>query len=147
MAKSMGYCEMTNIEASFCSDTVIVKPKEGMALKQNVDLKNRCIEKPKLRTYLQFKDFSSKTSYLTIPMSFISRKHLALVRLSNLLIKIETGRFERPRIDEKLRVCQIGCDEASVENEYHLIFKCTVYNNIRFAWPNKSKTPNNFLNL
>ena len=27
------------------------------------------------------------------------------------------------------------------------IFKCTVYNNIRFAWLNKLKTPNNFLNL
>ena len=80
-------------------------------------------------------------------MSFISRKHLALVRLSNLSIRIETGRFERSRIEENFRVCQIGCEEDSVENEYHWIFKCTVYNNIRFAWLSELKTPNNFLNL
>ena len=134
-------------QVNFCPDTVIVKLKESMAIKQNVDLKYRCQEKPKLRTYIQFKDFSCKTSYLTIPMSFISRKHLALVRLSNLSIRIETGRFERPRIEENFRVCQIGCEEDSVENEYHLIFKYTVYNNIRFAWLSKLKTPTNFLNL
>ena len=80
-------------------------------------------------------------------MPFISRKHLALVRLSNLSIRIETGRFERPRIDEYLRLCQIGCEEPSVEDEYHIIFKCTVYNNLRFSWFNKLKTPNDFSNL
>ena len=62
-------------QVSFCPDSVIIKLKESMALKQNVDLKNRCQEKPKLRTDIQFKDFSCKTSYLTIPISFNSRKH------------------------------------------------------------------------
>ena len=121
--------------------------KESQAIKQKFDLKTRCLDKPKLRTFVTFKDFDSKPSYLTIPMSFICRKYLALIRLSNLAIRIETGRFERPRIEENFRLCQVCLDGVSIENENHVIFKCTSYNNIRMSWLSKIKTPENFCDL
>ena len=119
-----------------------------MAIKQNIDLRNRCLEKPKLRTYVQIKDFNFKENYLTIPMSFICRKHLALTRLSNLPIRIETARYERPRIDTNMRLCLSGCNRLAIEDESHVIFYCSVYNNLRIAWLNKIVTPpNNFIHF
>jgi hypothetical protein len=134
-------------EVNFCPSSVIVKLKESQAIKQSVDLKTRCLDKPKLRTYVTFKDFDSKPSYLTIPMAFIRRKYLALIRLSNLAIRIETGRYERPRIEENFRLCQVCLDGVSIEHEYHVIFQCTSYNNIRMSWLSKIKTPENFCDL
>ena len=93
-------------EMDFCPNLIIKQLRDSMVIRQNNDLKNRCLDKPKLRTYVQIKDFNSKENYLTIPMSFICRKHLALTRLSNLPIRIETARYERPRIEANLRLCQ-----------------------------------------
>ena len=42
---------------SFCSQSVIVKLKESMSVKQNVEFQNECQEKPKLRTFITFKEF------------------------------------------------------------------------------------------
>ena len=38
-------------------------------------------------------------------------------------------------------------DGVSTENEFHVIFQCTSYNNIRMSWLSKTKTPENFCNL
>ena len=111
-----------------CPETVIGQLKDSMSIKQNVDLKQQCLDKPKLRNYVQINDFDCKTSYLTIPMPFICRKYLALTSLSNLPIRIETACYERPKIDANLRFCQVGCDSFCVEDEYHILFSCTLYN-------------------
>ena len=132
---------------NFCPNLILKQLKDSMVLKQNMDLKNRCLEKTKLRTYVQIKDFNSTENYLTIPMSFICRKHLALTRLSNLPIRIETARYERPRIDANQRLCQIGCNSLAIEDESHVIFFCSMYNNLRIAWYQKLKTPPNFNDL
>ena len=134
-------------EVNFCAKSVIDKLKESMSIKQNADLKARCVEKPKLRTFITFKEFGSIPSYLTIPIPFICRKYLALTRLSNLSIRIETGRFERPRINENLRFCPACVDGTSVENEHHVIFKCSVYSDLRTVWFRKIKVPDNFSEL
>ena len=83
-------------ESNFCPLSVIKKLKESMSVKQDVNLKQICLEKPKLITFVKFKDFGTIPSYICKPMSFICRNYLALTRLSNLAIRIETGRFERP---------------------------------------------------
>jgi hypothetical protein len=80
-------------------------------------------------------------------MPFICRKYLALTRLSNLSIRIETGSFERPQIDENLRICPACNDGTSVENEHHVIFQCSVYSDLRTAWLRKIKTPDDFSEL
>ena len=134
-------------QANFCPNLVIKQLKDSMAIMQNMDLKNRCLEKPKLRTYVQIKDFDCNESYLTIPMSFICRKHLALTRLSNLPIRIETSRYERPRVDANMRFCQIGCNSIAIEDECHVLFYCSMYNNIRIEWYRRLIKPVNFCNL
>ena len=131
----------------FCQDNVIDQLKRSMKIKQNADLKRQCLEKPKLRNFVQIKDFDLPSSYLTIPMPFICRKYLALTRLSNLPIRIETGRFERPKLDSNLRFCQVGCEGLFVEDEFHILFTCNLYNHLRFSWFNKIKKPEYFLDM
>jgi hypothetical protein len=74
-------------------------------------------------------------------MSFICRKYLALTRLSNLAIRIETGRFERPKLDANLRFCPACNVNASIEDEFHFIFQCVA------IWLSKLKLPEIFLDL
>ena len=129
----------------FCQDNIIDQLKRSMNIKQNVDLKRQCLEKPKLRNYVHIKDFNLPSPYLTIPMPFVCRKYLALTRLSNLQIRIETARFERPKIDANFRFCQVGCGGLFVEDEYHILFICNMYNHLRFSWLSKIKHLNIFL--
>ena len=131
----------------YCSQTVIAQLKESMRIKQNVDVKASCLEKPKLRTYVTFMEFGVTPSYVTKPMSFILRKYLALIRLSNLSIRLETGRFERPRMEEHLRLCPACLDRVSVENEAHFVFFCGLYEDLRSSWFTKIVIPENFSDL
>ena len=131
-------------ENNFCAQSIIKKLKESMIVKQAVNLKQICLEKPKLRTFVQFKDFVTIPSYISKPMSFIVRKYLALTRLSNLSIRIETGRYERPKLNLNQRFCPSCNDRAALEDEFHLIFQCVSYNEMRAIWLNKLKLPENF---
>ena len=114
-----------------------------MSVQQNVNIKAMCLSKPKLRTFVTFKEFGETPSYILMPMSFILRKYLALTRLSNLAIRMETGRFERPPIPENFRVCPT-CSENVIENESHLIFHCETYHSLRQNWFSKVVLPQNF---
>ena len=80
-------------------------------------------------------------------MSFLVRKFLALTRLSNLGIRLETGRYERPRLEEHLRLCPACLDRVSVENEIHVLFFCRIYEELRQAWLQKLVKPENFMQL
>ena len=131
-------------EVNFCVQSIISKLKESMSIKQAVNLKELCQAKPKLRTFVTFKDFGSIPSYICKPMSFICRKYLALTRLSNLSIRIETGRYERPRLEANLRFCPSCNDRAKIEDEFHLIFQCVSYIEMRANWLSKLKLPENF---
>ena len=134
-------------DLNFCGQSVIVKLKESMSVKQNVDLQNVCQEKPKLRTFITFKEFGLTPCYITMPMPFLKRKFLALSRLSNLAIRLETGRYERPRLEEHLRLCKACNDGISVENEFHVYFKCGLYENLRQNWISTLNVPVNFQDL
>ena len=137
-----------NINHDFKNDQFIAeKLKESLLIKQSFDLKNRCLEKPKLRTFNSFKDFGSTPSYITMPLTFIQRKFLAQFRLSSLPIRLETGRYERPRLPEQARLCQVCSDGVSIENEEHFAFFCASYHNIRQVWLAKMKVPLNFIQL
>ena len=63
--------------------SVIEKLQNSMLIAQQSDIKIQCENKPKLRTFIKFKDFSNTPSYLTKPLSFIQRKFLAKLRLDN----------------------------------------------------------------
>ena len=46
-----------------------------------------------------------------------------------------------------MRLCLSGCNSLAIEDESHVIFYCSVYNNLRIAWLNKIVTPPNFIDL
>ena len=98
-------------------------------------LHNECSVKPKLRTFLQFKNFDVFPSYVVKPLSFIQRKFMAKLRLGCLQIRIETGRYSRPRLEENMRVCQVCTNQPHgappVENEKHFILHCPAYRQLR----------------
>ncbi len=49
-------------------------------------------------------------------------------RCGILPLEIETGRWQNKPVEE--RICKV-CESDEVENEFHFIFSCTLYNNIR----------------
>ncbi len=79
--------------------------------------------KAKLRTYVTFKDTYEVEPYA---LSFMNRKHAC--RCGILPLEIETGRWQNKPVEE--RICKI-CESGEAENEFHFIFSCTLYNNIR----------------
>ncbi len=56
------------------------------------------------------------------------RSYLAQYRCGILLLSIETGRWGSIPLED--RICKM-CDSLVVEDEYHFIFHCSLYNNIR----------------
>ena len=120
------------------------KLKESMEIKQKFDLEARCQNKPKLRTFVTFKEFGITPNYILMPLSFIQRKFMAKLRLSSLPLRLETGRYERPTLPEAARLCKVCSDGISIENESHFIFCCTSYWDIRQMWLARLKIPPNF---
>ena len=114
---------------------------------QNI-LQMECTQKPKLRTFVKFKDFYSTPSYLTKPLSFIQRKFVAKIRLGCLEIRLETGRWARPRLVEESRICQV-CEnlDQDIEDEFHFTFECLKYQPERQKWFEKLVIPDNFQTL
>ena len=141
-----------NMLASFGTDSsiqafFIENLKQSMLVKQTFDLKTKCTSKPKLRTFNTFMDFGATPSYLLIPLSFVQKMFLAKTRLAALPIRLETGRYERPRLLEQERLCPSCKNGESVENEEHFIFFCEKYHFLRQEWLTRVKKPVNFCDL
>jgi hypothetical protein len=75
--------------------------------------------------------------YLNIK-KFQCRQILCKFRISAHNLLIETGRYEKERsesgqyikLDRSRWVCQL-CNSGSVEDEFHFLFKCPLYNKER----------------
>ena len=87
-----------------------------------------CLSQGKLRVYANFKKSFKLENYLVqFPYKF--RRYFTKLRISAHNLAIETGRYAKPiatPIDKRL--C-FHCKQ--VENEYHLIFECSLYNSER----------------
>ena len=101
-----------------------------------------------------FKKFDRLPAFVTKPLSLFKRKILAKVRLGSLELGIETGRYFRPRLEVHQRIRQVCQDvpqeddqAVRVENEFHFIFTCSHYSNIRRDWLENMVKPDNFYNL
>ena len=79
--------------------------------------------------------------------AILKRTFSALSRLSNLAIRLETGRYERPRLEEHQRLCKACRDGISVENEIHIYFPCGLHDDLRRLWINTLNMPANFHEL
>ena len=107
-----------------------------------------CIEtiniKPKLRQYKLFKMDVQPTDYVKF-MSKYDRSLLAKFRCGILQLKVETGRFNNTKLEERL--CDV-CDLREIEDEYHFLCICTLYSQERQTLFNKVNNKyNDFTNL
>ena len=106
--------------------------KMAMIQNQVDDLKIQCAIKPKLRTFITYKNFSTLPPNVGKPLSFVERRLLSKIRLGILPLRLETGQFERPILPENMRVCY--CGSGKIENEYYVLFECPMYNELRQNW-------------
>jgi hypothetical protein len=100
----------------------------------------------KLRTYRLFKtDFATAPYLENLYLTQGQTSALAKFRCGVAPIRLETGRYERLRLEE--RVCQL-CDTGEIESELHVITKCNLYNDIRTELYNNVSTQiHNFQNM
>ena len=139
----------------FCLQNVLEKIKLRFQKSQKFSIELESLNKPKLRTFITFKDFERVPAYITKPLSFIQRKFLAKCRLGCLPIRLETGRFCRPFLAENERICQVCLEDGSmdyqfkneIESEIHLLFNCNRYNYIRIKWFEKLTLPPDYILL
>ena len=134
-----------DLQQMFPVKDVIVKLKMSMLSKQQELVKTECQGKPKLRTFLTFKDFQVIPPHVGKPLSFIERRTISKLRLGILPIRLETARYLRPVVPENERLCY--CNSGEIESEYYVLFKCQKYTNMREAWLSKIVKPDNFLHL
>ena len=129
----------------FPAKATIMQLKNSMLKKQQQFLKTECENKPKLRTFMLFKDFENLAPHVGKPLSFIERRSISKLRLGILPLRIETSRYLRPKLPENERVCY--CNSGEVESEYYVLFQCPMYKDIRKAWLKNIRIPENFNEL
>ena len=83
--------------------------------------------KPKLRTFTLIKENVIKSKYVTLPGPKYKRAIVAQLRIGILPLEIETGRYYRTPIQN--RICKL-CNEA-VEDEIHFACVCPSFIEIR----------------
>ena len=126
----------------FPTKATILELKGSMHKKQQQTLKTECENKPKLRTFILFKDFQTLPPHVGKPLSFVERRTISKLRLGILPLRIETARYLRPILPENQRVCY--CNSGEVESEYYVLFICKMYNSLRKSWLEKIFIPDNF---
>ena len=87
----------------------------------------RGIGRNKLRTYRLFKTEFKTEQYCKFMLPMNHRSAFAKFRCGVAPLKLETGRYEG--ISETDRLCPFCRD--SIEDECHVLFKCTTYQDIR----------------
>ena len=84
-------------------------------------------------------------------MSFYQRKLFAKLRLGSLELRIETGRYARPRLEIHERICLLCSEnkrknnlEPEIESEMHFLFYCDKLTFLREKWFSSIIKPDNF---
>ena len=84
----------------------------------------------KLDTYFSVKYDFYKEPYLNLE-NFHLRKVICKLRITAHNLLIETGRFSKSRIlPREERICRF-CNLNAIENEFHFLTQCSLYNNER----------------
>ena len=147
--KSILYeCSLNQIydaQQVFCVKNIVKQLKDTLFKKQVREVENECRRMPKLRTFVKFKDFNVLPSHVFKPLSFVERKTVSKTRLGILPIRLETARYLRPRVPEEQRLCY--CDSGIIESEYHVVFQCVKYDNLRHLWLRTLSIPDNFVTM
>ena len=151
---SCGLSDVFDNETMFPLKSTIEEIKEKFKIDQADYLKNECMNQRKLRTFNKFKLFGTTPAYVTKPMTFYQRKQFAKLRLGSLELRIETGRFARPRLEIHERICLLCSEsrrknnpEPEIESEMHFLFFCDKLTILRDKWFSNIKRPDNFESL
>ena len=126
-------------------------------LQKNLEISwlNDCNNKPKLRTYILFKEIYKAETYTKLFLSRRQRSLIAKLRAGILPLRIETGRYQNIKDTEtgrfrKLhieeRLCQI-CNNDVVEDEIHFICNCPSYTDQRERLYREVTSKNELFNL
>jgi len=84
--------------------------------------------KPKLRLYSIVKTCIETENFVTAFIPKYQRSLMAQIRIGILPLAIETGRYTRTDLDNRL--CLL-CDNGHIEDETHFLCQCPAYRNIR----------------
>lgn len=106
---------------------IIDSLKSSLKQKDLAKLHAEVQNSPKLRTYVNVSGDATPKAYLSKPLSFIQRKYMAKLRLGILPLRIETGRYEWPKLVSNERFCK-QCMLGEVENEEHFMLTCPKHN-------------------
>ena len=122
--------------------------KALMLFEQQNRLMISCQTFPKLRTFVELKNFHLASPCLTLPLSFTKRSLITKARLGILPLRLETGRYARPCIPADERLCLV-CSNPNKEVEciYHTLFSCYLYVEERKVWWSKLLLSENFIFL
>ena len=104
--------------------------RSSLISKDRLKLKTLCLNLPKLRTYVTVADFDSPKMYLLKPLSYNQRRSMARIRLGCLQLRVETGRFEKPKRKLEDRIC-LQCSLDKVETEEHFLLECSRHDSLR----------------
>ena len=97
---------------------------------KTIDWPTKVRSKPKLRTYLSWAPEFGTKRYVKLNLSRAQRSILARLRGGVTKLRIETGRFTRPKLPVEERVCLV-CNNGAVENEEHFLVDCVQFSNTR----------------
>ena len=86
---------------------------------------------PKLRTFRLFKENRDVETYLLTNMPRRLIVNLARFRISNHCLQIEIGRHENMNLEDRLCKLCATINISVIEDEYHVLFDCCAYNDIR----------------
>ena len=84
----------------------------------------------KLKFYSIFKNETNHSEFINHIRNPKHRRVAYKFMIGNQNLKIETGRFTIPKTPEDLRICD-HCNQNSVENELHILFRSDQYNDVR----------------
>jgi hypothetical protein len=96
---------------------------------------------PKLRTYRLFKDIREEEFYLSLSIPRRLRVALARFRTGSHSLEIEAGRHKNINIEDRLcKYCGLNNNAIVIEDEYHVLFHCAAYNDVRDMYINRELT-------
>ena len=90
----------------------------------HIEWSNTIGYKPKLRNYTKFKQDIHTEEYVVSNISRSQRSYLAQIRMGILPLNVETGRYLRKPLNERL--C-LMCTEREIEDECHFLCLCPSY--------------------
>ncbi len=132
--KILNEMEITEIWNKQCITLLEIKAiscklHENFIMKTFNDISNTD-KYPKLCTYKTFKTEFKLENYLLTLENHGHKIALTKFRISLYNLHIETGRYERPKLEPHRRLC-VYYNLQTVENEFHSLLECPLYINER----------------